>query len=84
MNVGDKDLVSIRCGNFALSKLTPMAGMVHKDEKSFSLNINGESVAVCHVPTLNKKQLIISNTHQFISNESDKIVHPDDIVLYFA
>ena len=88
MNTEGKDLISIRCGNFALSKLISMAGMNFRnnnaDVASFNLNINGESLIVRHIPTLDKKQLILSCDHEFISKEQDEIIHPNDIVLYYA
>jgi len=88
MNTEGKDLISIRCGNFALSKLISMAGMNFRnnnaDVVSFNLNINGESLIVRHIPTLDKKQLILSCDHEFISKEQDEIIHPNDIVLYYA
>ena len=88
MNTEGKDLISIRCGNFALSKLISMAGMNFRnnnaDVASFNLNINGESLIVRHVPTLDKKQLILSCDHEFISKEQDEIIHPNDIILYYA
>ena len=80
--------ITIRCGNYALNKLTPMAGITSTSNHDFILNLNGEKVTIYHVPELDKKQLIISN-HNFVKNEgfSQKdlqVIHQNDVVLYFA